>query len=1409
MRKLQLLAACSAFDLVKAMRNSSAILVTAFAAHFFLFSAMVRAATSISSIEPTQSEAIVRVQTDQPGNCTYRASRGFALGTNIPDISDNGNTDARVGSVVAVASASAVGQGPGQHVFHLGAHKSNDALAADADYIVGVTCGSDSEVTSRFHTRPIPWGSTAIDIVPFNSNHFGNMDHPLIDWNATAAPATFCDPASHSYCDPNTGAEYWVATKPGWIQPNWQLASVSNAMGPAVDVNGGKWTNLQNIITNGSTYATSPNTSGSSDYAFIPLKNFGCPGLSGGMSGFAGAGCTIDDIVASVYCGSASAVAIRLQLGYKRTGPIGNVITTGNCAASDGLLGYFPNDGVHLTAPFAQPFFKAWGHVPQRNHVVPATGAVSVNNGAVSLTSGGNSQSWFDNDWISGDVINLNGTYYPITGANASSTTLTISSPPPNGSYTYTGVGLGIFVGKTAAVNVDVSIGLNYPYSFMPNQDQGGDVEMTSQAPVSVSKSADGATCGIYTVGCSGGALSPPIKGYLGCVDNGAGGAVAFVFIPYNSDGSPRGESRLLSLLQKPDNSRITTNGDAINYIGTSGPNAMNGCILDDSDGTTFYSSDNSSRLFKWSYNEAYGGACTGYQTYIPYPTKGAFDPASGPGAAQDCFKVINTTPSSTGHDLLSQITGPSPNYNSGAYQTGLNYQNTSVGPAHSGFGLGWLTVNNGRLNGPAPSNPAPVEAGIYAVALGWQNGPSIEAGFADDGTGNGTFVLKSIRDTWSEPNLRWATVHSSNVFSMGGYRYSALHNFDDGFTGVFGNSFQAAVSQVNLAGFGSSANWTSNTTIDGGATASYACPNSGFPAYLASLQGSNHCIQVKVSTPFCSHNPNSSYHFPDGKTEAQEFPCSTPGFGVANASYSKLQDIAVGDYVCDKAAGCTNAETMVIVGITYNSATDIDLWLLRDLAGNYQQPAYNPGNNANGPSSACPGLCGHTGPWSLYVVAPGASAVIDMSSPANSWLRDNPYRFAAHAAIGAGSSPGTYTFSQAQVLSQSVQKYIGNSSLAPAQHVNAAFTTLANGGPSFAGAAAVFGNNQSYNNSTSAPGSLPYPTFVDWRFFQNGGVIQNYEAPNALGNAFTAAAIGGTNYTYRINVIGQGNNGDPLYNPGLNYKITGVQGWAGRWWLKDVSSPATFSSAADMLAYSVCIARNSNECVFGSASGQYFISIPRAEPAFTSGGATNCANSVFGTVSPCITSVGPRFTEPFQFRIDTPPLDIYSRQFGMVHSHHGLQYTFSNCRLISDGTIMFCPGYWLDGVRTEWLAIRIGRTPPPDNVNRSQFVPIPISVTGDGNNIRARFGYLDNGGNLLHCTAYAQDCSTEIPSGAATDPYSFTNESVGRKSCTSGSTCTINIPALPNRILYYVVDRLDGSGNVLSTTPAQAIAVP
>jgi len=1347
-------------------------------------------ATSILSIDATQMQAKITVQTDQTGFCAYRASRGNAFSTNIPDLVDNTNTDARPGSIVK----------PGAHIFILGTRKANDALAAAATYWIGVTCGADSEVSRVFQTRPVQWGNTAPDLVPFNSAKFGNMDHPLIDWNSTAAANTFCDPATHSYCDPNTGVEYWPVTKPGWIAPTIYPASAAGAWAQnPIDISGtGKWTNPTQAWFHASSppaYATA--TGGATDKLFIPLANFGCPAGGAGFTAFAG-GCTIDDISFDVWCSNATTGGVtgfNLQLSVDGGQTlVGNVITTGPCTSTTSTaqdLGNWPNGD---SSPVARPLFKSWGIIPQRNLITPPLGTVSAAGTAVTLTTS-SPQPWnyFNLDWKPNTPILINGSYAHLAASPTSSTTLTTVENLGTlaGTTAYSGANFGVVLTKTnaASANVNVSIGLNYSYSIQPYQGVNGDVEMLNQASVSVSRSADGATCGIYTVGCSAGVLNPALTGYLGIAEAGGGNGSLFLFIPRNFDGSPRGETRLLSLLQKPSTStRVNGNGDSVSY----GVQLQGGTyFFDDVDGTAVYSTDqNGKRVWRLKYSESYTG-CTGYVAFQPWPVSGNYiNAVIQPPITDDCLLYTVMTPLAGGKDIKTQIMGTAGN--NGAYQTGLNYLGQTVGPPHTGYDLGWM-----------PGVGVSSFAGsllIGAASTSVQNHLGVLAAFGDDGSGNGTFVLKAIRNGWSENGKRWAGNHTCPWFNMGTYVFCAIDPLDNfGFsTLVFPNRNISLVSQVNRAGFGATANWDSNTSLTSN-TDFYTCP-SGLPAPYTSLSSTTNCLQVRMHDPFCQLTPNSTYTFPDGKHEAAEFPCITPGFGVSNASYSKLQDIQVGDYLQDISGA--REYFAIVTPPSYNGLNDITFWVLRTAGYTYLNPTYKSNNTDDtfgaGHAAGIPSET-HSNGWSMWVIPWGGTqgAVIDFSSPSNTWLYDNVARGEGHAVPGPGSLPGTYNYSMAN-CGPGFNIYCGTSNLTPPASINIPFGNTVTSAPLFAGIAQPTVGIQSYQNATYSQNVSRLPFFVDFKAI-NPSNVAGPEAYNGYGN-MSMSLVSGTTHTYLVAA--------DCCTSNPSYKAWGLSGYAGRFLLKDVSSPATFGSAADMANYSVCWARNNNECVFGSTPGKLYLSVSQRDIQ------SACSSANFGNAIPCLSSFGPITGQVIQFRndrLDTVGISI--RKFGFAHNHVGLGYSFTNCRATPDAQFLFCPAYWMDGVRTDWLALRIDALPPDDThvINRTNFVPHPVTYQGVplASNIRARFGYAENGGDLLQCTAYGQDCSTEIPSASPNDPFSFTNEVVTRQACPNRTSCTITIPSLPNRILYYVIDRLDSSGNVLQTSVMEAVAVP
>ena len=94
------------------------------------------------------------------------------------------------------------------------------------------------------------------------------------------------------------------------------------------------------------------------------------------------------------------------------------------------------------------------------------------------------------------------------------------------------------------------------------------------------------------------------------------------------------------------------------------------------------------------------------------------------------------------------------------------------------------------------------------------------------------------------------------------------------------------------------------------------------------------------------------------------------------------------------------------------------------------------------------------------------------------------------------------------------------------------------------------------------------------------------------------------------------------------------------------------------------------------------------------------------------------------------------------------------------------------------------------------------ISLQGvDGDSVRVAFGYGENGDPAhLYCTTRAETCYT---STAATTVNPFAGESQALTSCSPA--CEVAIPAIPGRVLYYLVERQNGSN---TTTSALGLVV-
>jgi len=1292
-------------------------------------------ATSIVSIEPTEMQAKVTVQTDQAGNCTYRASRGMAFTSNLEDLADNGNTDARTGSLVDGAS----------HVFVLGTRRGSDALAAAATYWIGITCGSDSEVSNVFTTLPVPWGNLAPDPVPFNRARFGNMDYPLIDWTDQ----------SKSYVDPVEGLEYWRLTGPGLLHADSFTAQYNQTTAAPLDLTGSiSWRNIQNVATNGKTFATA--SGGTSERVFIPIA----PGNFYNSSGWL-TKTNVDDILVNVYCGGASQKNITLTLQFTFDGGqtvVGTPVTTAACPeAAPRKIGVYPQS-------HPRPLFRGWGmNPPEHNLVIPPAGTVSVAHSVVTLQSPSGSNNFFMTEWSPGTPILINDTYYHIASMQSSAQLTLVEDPGTLTNVTYSGANAGMVLFKNGPGSVSISLGFDLYGSSVPDNGLNGAAAMVNPIPVRVSRTADGAT-----------RLSPPLVGYLAYLSDQGGTGSILLWVPYNADNSARNEIRLLSVGSKPaTSSSLHAAGDPFQY--TVGVNPRPGTVYDGKDGKSWFGlSVDNLHFFRITYDETLPG-CAGFPAFNPYPASGGYNNSTAT-VADDCFQWYNLNPSNLNPpmDVLSQMKR--------AYQTGLNSLGESVGPPHPNFDLGWF----------GPPSSGLTDGGYFTANISNRGEHlSIFAAF-DTQTG----MIKLIKNMWGgdgDTEARWGGIHGI-VLTAGTWRWGSMNGLDDN-TGapgqqVFNSAFDLPIVKVNRAGYGSPPKWDGNTSLTG--TEAYTCP-SAVPSRYKNLAGTGNCVEVKVTTPPCSATPNSSYIFPDGKREKEEFPCTTPGFGMADPSRSKLMDIQPGDWLRERRTGQLN-EQFVALTVTYNGSNDIDLWLLRWARHNYLLPLLNNGDDYQ------PQYDARSNGWFLsmapsFNVGP-SSISIDLSAGGSaSWLPDNGQRAGCHGTLGPGTSQGLYIYAEPCDL----PTYRGNFNMPPSEMIFQPFLPMAAGYPEFGGSPYGVARDfvQNYNNNTWWFGAANPPFQLDFRHLNPPFGAGPENLNSTIGRARALTLVAGTNHSYLI--------GDTVSAGRSDYKRLPLHGYAGHYLLKDVSGPAT-GNTTDLPDYSVCRALSKGECFAGSAIGNLYVTVPKAYVD------NYCRTDQFTLSDPCAFQLAPVAGQVLEFRTDQPDAAGSTvRKLGYLHGMPGLQYQFSNCRATPDAAFAFCVADWLDGVRSEWVALRLDPMPKPDGKNRTTFVPITLTLEGnsEGSYIRARFGYLENGGTLLRCTPYQAECSTEIPSRAGTDPYSFTNESVERQSCPNGSKCTITIPAIPNRMLYYVVERLDARGRVVTSHPMQVVPVP
>ena len=592
------------------------------------------------------------------------------------------------------------------------------------------------------------------------------------------------------------------------------------------------------------------------------------------------------------------------------------------------------------------------------------------------------------------------------------------------------------------------------------------------------------------------------------------------------------------------------------------------------------------------------------------------------------------------------------------------------------------------------------------------------------------------------------------------------------------GGPFVLVPTQVKKGEF-----WSSDTSL----TSDYAdvCPTTIDPQWQAKGATGRNCILMRAKQP-CSANA--------GAAELAKYRCSWDG------SKSMIATLAPGDRFWLE-ANCTGScsgspETMrVITTPTSTGITGgVEFWALRG-----SERFANLGGGYGGASPSA-----HPNGWDATMIPPEARTVstVWINSDGTS-LPDTYSLGATHFDVGPGySGPSNYTtvgagsdiFTYGIRWDKTLASQVGQGE----DHQfsdRGLFHGLATGG----------GSMESYismRQVTAPPSEKRW--FLDLRHMSPfGGVGQ--EVFSDVG-PITASLVPGTTGVFKFTNY-PGGTADGKIFPRLSF--------AGRYLLQDISSPTTGDQITDTTTFAFCVVYLANECRSGSTPGEVYTSVPRAD--MNGVNANVCIGGWYATTNPCVFTPFPMHAWGVQVdAFHNPGNDDYWRKLTMGFSGPGRQYQFGNVTATPDGTWAFMQGYWLDGKRNEILGIKLPPFPTADTINHADYIPIQINAgPGAGVAARVKFGYAENGPpSSFFCTSRGEACVTDTMVG----PFAFAqSDSLTPAPCSTDSRqrrfdrsgCTLTIPAISGRVVYYQLERLDAAGHVVAVDNPQIVAAP
>jgi hypothetical protein len=254
-----------------------------------------------------------------------------------------------------------------------------------------------------------------------------------------------------------------------------------------------------------------------------------------------------------------------------------------------------------------------------------------------------------------------------------------------------------------------------------------------------------------------------------------------------------------------------------------------------------------------------------------------------------------------------------------------------------------------------------------------------------------------------------------------------------------------------------------------------------------------------------------------------------------------------------------------------------------------------------------------------------------------------------------------------------------------------------------------------------------------------------------------------------------------------------------------------------------MCIAQVAGECVPAAAAGEIFANVPGLEPNYRY---CSFGEVLSGGRDVCVLDFGAYGMGVLEMRAPAEAFGsaatvtdaswrrqrVLSRMFVKWRS----TLPFANAKPIPDGS-------WLidDPLTESFGALLLRRVPPYpalDSVNHGTFVPVRVqigSVPVGTTNVVVEFGYAEHGSaDAFRCTSRAEKCIAHKPDLDESAPFSWPVEGAGGiesgiTGVSCSSACTVTIPGLTGRVVYYRVKYRDGGNAPVGASEMAAAVVP